>query len=63
MNIPEEMEISLENAKRRKQSLETNNLSNDNIYKVLMNFKKLFSLTDNQEKHRIIESLINKIKI
>ena len=28
-----------------------------------MNFEKLFSLTNNQEKHRIIESLINKIEI
>ncbi len=28
-----------------------------------MNFEKLYSLTNNQEKHRIIESLINKIEI
>lgn len=54
---------SLEDAKRRKQSLETDKISSDNIYKILMNFEKLFSLTNNQEKHRIIESLINKIEI
>lgn len=59
----EEMETSLEDAKRRKQSLETNKVSSDNIYKILMNFEKLYSLTNNQEKHRIIESLINKIEI
>ena len=59
----EEMENSLEDAKRRKQSLETNKVSSDNIYKILMNFEKLYSLTNNQEKHRIIESLINKIEI
>lgn len=28
-----------------------------------MHFEKLYSLTNNQEKHRIIESLINKIEI
>ena len=28
-----------------------------------MNFKKMFSLTNNQEKHLIIESVINKIEI
>ena len=54
---------SLEDAKRRKQSLETDKISSDNIYKILMNFENLFSLTNNQEKHRIIESLINKIEI
>lgn len=59
----EEMETSLEDAKRRKQSLENNKASSDNIYKILMNFEKLYSLTNNQEKHRIIESLINKIEI
>ena len=59
----EEMETSLEDAKRRKQSLENNKVSSDNIYKILMNFEKLYSLTNNQEKHRIIESLINKIEI
>ena len=59
----EEMETSLDDAKSRKQSLETNKISSDNIYKILMNFEKLFSLTSNQEKHHIIESLINKIEI
>ncbi len=54
---------SLGDANRRKQSLETDKISSDNIYKILMNFEKLFSLTNNQEKHRIIESLINKIEI
>ena len=59
----EEMKTSLEDAKRRKQSLENNKVSSDNIYKILMNFEKLYSLTNNQAKHRIIESLINKIEI
>ena len=59
----EKMENSLEDAKRGKQSLETNKVSSDNIYKILMNFEKLYSLTNNQERHRIIESLINRIEI
>ena len=59
----EEIENSLEEAKRRKKSLENNKISSDNIYKILMNFDQLYSLTSNQEKHLIIESLINRIEI
>jgi len=40
----EKMGNFLEEADRQKQSLETNKISSNNIYKILMNLKKLYSL-------------------
>ena len=44
-------------------AVEAEKLTGDNIYKVLIYFDKLYSVMDELEKRKIMESLISEIQI
>ena len=44
-------------------AIEAEKLTADNIYKVLIYFEKLYAVMDEQEKRKIMESLISEIHI
>ena len=59
----EEIETKLISARAKKQAVEAEKLTGDNIYKVLIYFEKLYSVMYETEKRRLIESLISEIQI
>ena len=59
----EEIETKLITARAKKQSVEADKLTGDNIYKVLIYFEKLYSVMYETEKRRLIESLISEIQL
>ncbi len=62
-NKIEEIETKLIAARAKKQAVEAEKLTGDNIYKVLIYFEKLYSVMYETEKRRLIESLISEIQI
>ena len=50
-------------ARAKKMAVEAEKLTGDNIYKVLIYFDKLYSVMDELEKRKIMESLISEIQI
>ncbi|HOH88220.1 MAG TPA: hypothetical protein PKY34_13110, partial [Ruminococcus sp.] len=59
----EEIETKLITARAKKQSVEADKLTGDNIYKVLIYFEKLYNVMYETEKRRLIESLISEIQL
>ena len=50
-------------ARAKKMAIETEKLTGDNIYKVLIYFDKLYAVMNEQEKRQLMESLISEIQI
>ena len=50
-------------ARAKKMAVEAEKLTGDNIYKVLIYFDKQYSVMDELEKRKIMESLISEIQI
>lgn len=50
-------------ARAKKMTIETEKLTGDNIYKVLIYFDKLYAVMNEQEKRQLMESLISEIQI
>lgn len=50
-------------ARAKKTAIETEKLTADNIYKVLIYFDKLYAVMDEQERRQLMESLISEIHI
>ena len=59
----EELESLLIDAKAKKQTIEAEKLTGDNIYKVLIYFDKLYNVMNDVERRQLITSLISEIQI
>ena len=59
----EKIESQLITARAKKQAIEAEKLTGDNIYKVLIYFEKLYALMDEVERRQLIEALISEIQI
>jgi site-specific DNA recombinase len=59
----EEIESQLIAARAKKQAIEAEKLTGDNIYKILIYFDKLYGKMSDAEKRQLIEALISEIQI
>ncbi len=59
----EDTESLLSVARARKQTIEADKLTADNIYKVLLCFEQLYALMDDSEKRQLVQILIAEIEI
>ena len=59
----DDQEQSLIEAKAKKQSIESQKVTGDNIYKILIYFDKFYSLMNEEERRKLMESLIEEIQI
>ena len=59
----EEIESQLITARAKKQAIEAEKLTGDNIYRVLIYFEKLYALMNEVERKQLIEVLISEIQI
>ena len=57
------MEERIEDAKLRKSSIEMETITLDNIYKLMLNFGKLYDIISDEEKKSLITYLIKEIQI
>ena len=59
----DDQEQSLIEARAKKQSIESEKVTGDNIYKILIYFDKFYSLMNEEEQRKLMESLIEEIQI
>lgn len=59
----EDTESLLIAARAKKQAIEAEKLTGDNIYKVLIYFEKLYGVMNEAERRQLIEALISEIQI
>lgn len=59
----EETEKAIIEVKTKKQAIETQKVTGDNIYKVLIYFDKLYAAMSDSEKRRFISILVSEIQI
>ena len=59
----EEAENNLMDARAKKQAIEADKITGDNIYKVLTCFEKLYSVMNPVERKKLMEHLISEIQI
>ncbi|MCD8382998.1 MAG: recombinase family protein [Clostridiales bacterium] len=59
----EELESKLIEARAKKQVIEADKLTGDNIYKVLIYFDKLYAVMNETEKRQLVEALIEEVQI
>ena len=59
----EDTESLLIAARAKKQAIEAEKLTGDNIYKVLIYFEKLYGVMNDVERRQLIEALISEIQI
>ena len=59
----EEAESLLIEARAKKQTIEAEKLTGDNIYKILIYFEKLYERMDETERRQLMEALISEIQI
>lgn len=59
----EDEESQMIEARAKRQAIEAEKLTGDNIYKVLMYFDKLYSAMNDVERRRVMETLISEIQI
>ncbi len=59
----EEIESQYIEAKAKKMALESEKVTGDNIYKVLIYFEKLYAVMDATERRQLVESLISEVQI
>lgn len=59
----EGIENQLIAARAKKQSIEAEKLTSDNIYKVLIYFEKLYDVMNESERRQLIEALVSEIQI
>ena len=57
------LEGQLIEAKAKKETIEAEKLTGDNIYKVLIYFDKLYKVMNDVERRQLIEALISEIQI
>ncbi len=59
----ENVETRLIETKAKKQAIEAEKLTGDNIYKVLIYFEKLYAVMNEVERRQLMEALISEIQI
>lgn len=59
----DEYEQSLIEAKAKKQTIEADKISSDNVYNILTHFDKLFAVMDEKERRQLMEILVDNIQI
>lgn len=59
----EDLESQLIEARAKKQTIEAEKLTGDNIYKVLIYFDKLYAAMNEVEKRQVMEALIAEVQI
>jgi len=59
----DDVESSLIEARAKKQSIEAEKVTGDNIYKVLIFFDKLYAMMNEEEQRKLMETLIQEIQI
>lgn len=59
----DDQEQSLIEAKAKKQSIESQKVTGDNIYKILIYFDKLYKLMNEKKRRKLMETLIEEIQI
>ena len=59
----DDQEQSLIEARAKKQSIESEKVTGDNIYKILIYFDKFYSLMNEEEQRKLMESLTEEIQI
>ena len=59
----EEVENGLMDARAKKQSVEADKITGDNIYKILICFDKLYATMTEAERRRLVEILIDEVQI
>ena len=59
----EDAESLLIAARAKKQAIEAEKLTGDNIYKMLIYFEKLYGVMNDVERRQLIEALISEIQI
>ena len=59
----DDQEQSLLEARTKKQSIESEKVTGDNIYKILIYFDKFYKLMNEEEQRKLMETLIEEIQI
>ena len=59
----EEAENGLMDARAKKQAIEADKITGDNIYKILICFDKLYATMTEAERRRLVEILIDEVQI
>ncbi len=59
----EDVEAKLIETRAKKQAVEAEKLTGDNIYKVLIYFEKLYAVMNEIERRQLMEALISEIQI
>ena len=59
----DDLEQSMIEVKAKKESIEAEKLTGDNIYKILIYFDKLYALMNEGEKRKLMEILIQEIQV
>lgn len=59
----EELESLLIETRVKKETIEAEKLTGDNVYKVLMHFDRLYKVMDDAERRKLIEALILEVEV
>lgn len=59
----EDTEAKLEEAKARKRTIESEKLSGDNVYKLLIHFDKIYDKMNDEDKRALLVALIKEIQV
>ena len=57
------VELQISDSRKRKEAILEKKITSDNIYKILINFHKLYSVLSDVDKKRLFNQLIEKIEI
>ncbi|WHH61795.1 hypothetical protein [Petroclostridium sp. X23] len=58
-----ELEEKIEDAELKRHSVEMNAITLDNVYKMMINFEKVYDKISDEERKALISSLIKEIQI
>ncbi len=58
-----ELEEKIEDAKLRRQSVERDAITLDNVYKLMINFERVYDKINDEERKSLVSSLIKEIQI
>lgn len=62
-NLAYEIEDKIEDAKSRRRAVEMSAITLDNVYKILMNFDKIYDKLTDDEKKTVLTSFVKEIEI
>ena len=59
----EDIEKHLSNTKTKKQTIEKDKITTDNIYKVLISFEKMYGFMNEYERRNFMEAIVSEVQI